>query len=138
MIEAVQAATFVRHEIDADSVAASVASQIAGNESRRLRSKEQAAASRVKRASMSEADLRRNGSRAPASDAEIDQYADGYNARERDHYSKVRIIERISDPLDEKRFRLVYGDVEDSASASGTGPFDSIAKATKWFTNNGR
>lgn len=133
-----QTATFVRHDMDPAAVNASVAGNIAANEARRIADKLQAQKTRERRAGRSEEDLRRTRSTEPTSDAEIDRIHDGFDARERDHYATVRIIERVSEPLEDKRFRLIYGDAPDSAEAPGTGPFDSVANATEWFTNGGR
>lgn len=133
-----QTASFVRHDIDPAAVDASVADRIARNQDQRVGSKKNAQERRDRRAAMSAEDLRRTRSTEPSSDAEIDGIYDGFDARERKHYAMVRIIERVSEPLEDKRFRLIYGDAEDSADASGTGPFESVAKATDWFTNGGR
>lgn len=133
-----QTASFMRHDIDPAAVSVSVAGKITTNQIQRVGQKRSAQQTRDRHAARSEEDLRRAGAKEPTSDAEIDRIYDGFDARERDHYAKVRIIERVSEPLEDKRFRLIYGDAEDSADASGTGPFDSVAKATEWFTNGGR
>lgn len=56
--------------------------------------------------------------------------------KEKTYFSKVRIIELPNN--EEKRFILVYGDVDDKKVKSGTGPFESIEKAEAWFYNQGR
>lgn len=132
-------ATFVRHEIDADKVEASVDSQVARYRNMMLVTKQEAAKARTRLATMSEADAKRmRVGKGPSSDADIERLHEGFITRERDHYSKVRVIERIAEPLEAKRFVLVYGDVEDSSEVSGTGPFESFDKAETWFVQNGR
>lgn len=66
----------------------------------------------------------------------IDQHNE-WIRREREHYSTVRVIEL---PTGEKRFLLVYGDVDDATATvtEGTGPFESFDAAAKWFYGSGR
>lgn len=131
--------TFVRHDIDADKIETSVDSQIARHRDMMQVTKQEAAKTRARLEAMSEADAKRlKVGKGPSSDADIERTYEGFIARERDHYSKVRVIERTAEPLEAKRFVLVYGDVEDSAEASGTGPFESFDKAETWFVQNGR
>lgn len=56
---------------------------------------------------------------------------------ERAYYSTVRVIEL---PYGDKRFLLVYGDINDQevGLGSGTGPFSSLEDAQGWFIRGGR
>lgn len=54
---------------------------------------------------------------------------------ERDYYATVRVIEL---PKPGQRFVMVYGDVRDDEVTRGTGPFESLEAAGKWFYNGGR
>jgi len=120
----------LRHEIDPDLVRASVVSKVADYERKRTTFKEEAA----KTLASYEASTVWSG-RKPEGPGYVDPMIDGWIARERDHYAKVRVIEL---PQDGKRFILVYGDEDDATVGSGTGPFESFAKAEAWFTGGGR
>jgi hypothetical protein len=72
----------------------------------------------------------------PFTPLEIDVQCKERIAYERSHYAHVRIVELPY--RKEKRFVLVYGKDDDATVTRGTGPFESIEKATKWFMNGGR
>jgi hypothetical protein len=63
----------------------------------------------------------------------VDPMYDEWIERQLKYYSMVRVIELSSDT-----FILVYGDVDDNTVTCGTGPFDTLDEATRWFTNGGR
>ena len=118
-------ATIVRHEVDPCAVAASVAHAIAGLERRRA------------------ADLEANAAGAapgapPADPSRIHARYDRLVARERDHYSTARVLQRISAQGGSKRFTLAYGPQADTDDSEGTGPFATLSEATAWFANHGR
>ena len=54
--------------------------------------------------------------------------------QEREVYSRARIVELPS--LAGKKFVLVYG--ESATDTEGTGPFESVEKASNWFFHGGR
>lgn len=60
---------------------------------------------------------------------------DDWNQKERNYYSRVRVIEL---PIPGKRFVLVYGDEDDSNPIRVTGPSDSLEKSIEWFLSGGR
>jgi len=67
----------------------------------------------------------------------VEQENDFYKkriAQEREVYSRVRIVE-LTLPL-EKKFVLVYG--KSPTDTEGTGPFESVEKASNWFFRGGR
>lgn len=78
-----------------------------------------------------------NGNPPSGVDA-VDAYYQERVRHERAHYGTVRVLERLSEPLEEVRFRLIYGMEPDSAEAEGTGPFASLEEAQNWFTHGGR
>lgn len=65
------------------------------------------------------------------------QFYDGLISTEREHYSKVRIIE-LSQSNKPKKFILVYGNADDMIVENGTGPFESIEVAKSWYLSGGR
>lgn len=73
--------------------------------------------------------------RKPDSAYDVRSIWNGCITLEKEHYSSVRVIEL---PIDGKRFILVYGNVANDTVTSGTGPFESLEKATTWFINGGR
>jgi hypothetical protein len=72
----------------------------------------------------------------PAGPGWVGPYYDECIEQERTHYALVRIIELPT--KEKKRFLLVYGDIDDSMVTSGTGPFESVDAAAKWFLESGR
>jgi len=77
----------------------------------------------------------KNWKREPDSLEFVDSHSDSRIEVERNHYSRVRVIEL---PQPGKRFALVYGDEDDTAPSRMTGPFESFEKASEWFLNFGR
>lgn len=67
--------------------------------------------------------------------ADIDALVDTFIEKERTYYALARIIEL---PQSGFRFILVYGTTNDETVSQGTGPFESLTKAKKWFLNSGR
>lgn len=117
----------IRHDFPAGVVAARVAKDIADLEASHAR------------CSTGMEDVRRRYAetpwkgRPPSSQEELDRIHHDMVARQRDHYSTARVIERS--PRD---FLLVYGDVADGDAAAGTGPFPTLEQAQSWFLNGGR
>jgi hypothetical protein len=72
----------------------------------------------------------------PAGPGWVGPHYDECIEQERAHYALVRIIELPT--KEKKRFLLVYGDIDDSMVTSGTGPFESVDAAAKWFLESGR
>ena len=73
--------------------------------------------------------------RKPDTVDEVESMYANWIAREKEHYSLVRVIELHKK---DKRFILVYGDVDNKTVTSGTGPFESLERAIGWFVNGGR
>lgn len=119
----------VRHDLDAAAVTAQVASKIEWNEATRQRLTVETGKAL---ASYETATVWSGRKPDPAY---IDPMIDAWNAREREHYARVRVIEL---PQAGKRFILVYGDEDDETVGSGTGPFETLDAATAWFMNGGR
>lgn len=74
-------------------------------------------------------------SRKPTSPQEYAEMYDNWIKLEQTYYAKVRIIEL---PKEGNRFVLVYGDTDDQTVTNGTGPFETIELATRWYLNSGR
>lgn len=125
----------VRHDIDPVLVQAQVENKVAQYELDRIRFKREAQAT----LDAYEQDKLKGQTapwpKVPEGPAYVDPMIDEWIARERNEYALVRVIEL---PKDGKRFVLTYGDVEDAAVTSGTGPFESVELAAKWFFNGGR
>lgn len=125
----------IRHDIDPVLVEAQVAS--------RLKEVERAGLAAVENAKMLkaryEADLTqgkaRQWHRPPTPPEQLEKIYKEAAHHESTVYAKVRIIEL---PRPGNRFILVYGDVNDSSVEQGTGPFETLEKATNWFLNGGR
>jgi hypothetical protein len=83
-----------------------------------------------------EGDVIRHWSRKPDTPEYFNGFYNRLIAQEQEYYSKVRIIELPNKGT--KKYILVYGDKDDAAVESGTGPFESIEKAKEWYLNGGR
>lgn len=127
----------VRHDIDpavvSDTIARAIERKAQYGEMMRASNAKQRAAYE---AAMSEG--RKWPSRVPDTEAEVDAHIEAVAAKERDVYSKVRIIERIGGDSPKNRFFLVYGDQPDDLSGERTGGFASLDLAREWFVNQGR
>ena len=73
--------------------------------------------------------------RPPDTPEELNIIWEKFVTREKEYYSLVRVIEM---PVAGKRFILVYGDADNETVTRGTGPFESLENAIKWFTGGGR
>lgn len=130
-----QTARNIRHDLDPVKVTAAVDKKIADHAKQRTYHAGRAAETTAQYA----ADVASgNGHRwrgAPSTPEQISACYDDMIARERDVYATVRVVEL---PQPGKRFVLVYGDVRDDEVTCGTGPFESLEAASKWFYNGGR
>lgn len=128
-------ASNVRHDLDPVKVTASVDKKIADHLAQRAYHAARAAENTAQYA----ADVASgNGHRwrgVPDTPEQIAACYDKMIADERDVYATVRVIEL---PKSGKRFILVYGDVRDDEVTCGTGPFESLEAAGKWFYTGGR
>jgi len=131
-------ATYIRHDIEPKLVAASIEEAVASNERHRVSLKVSAeeTAAAYARAVANKTDNR--WPKPPDDPSYIDPMIDKWNAEQRDYYALVRVIERIAEPLEKKRFRLVYGTQPDGPDAQGTGPSATLEESISWFTNQGR
>lgn len=79
---------------------------------------------------------------APWSDDDLNAYFDECIKREREHYTKVRVIysPKAYSAVRNKYggYLLVYGDTVDAEVTTGTGPFEKLTEARNWFLNGGR
>lgn len=127
----------IRHDIDSEIVAQTIKARIENLERRRVEMIVDA--DRVKAIYDADNDAAKaKWQHVPQGGAWVNAYTDKNIERERSCHSSVRILEKLSDASDEKRFYLVYGDVVDDYDAPGTGGFDSVASAQAWFVNCGR
>lgn len=125
----------VRHDLDPVLVQAQVEEKVAGHELNRIRFKREAQATLESYEQDKLLGKSAHWSKVPAGPAYVDPMIDEWIARERNEYALARVIEL---PKDGKRFVLAYGDVEDAAVTGGTGPFESVETAAKWFFTGGR
>ena len=131
------AAPTIRHEIDPAVVSETIAKAI----EKKARYGETMRASNAKQRAAYEAAMnegRKWPSRMPDTVAEVDAHIKAMAAKERDVYSRVRIIEAIGDNRPKNPFFLVYGDQPDDLSGEKTGGFASLDLAREWFINQGR
>jgi hypothetical protein len=69
--------------------------------------------------------------------ADIDATYARFVKEEREHYARVRVVEKVGNPQKGVQFFLIYGDAPNEGPG-GTGGFDTFEKAQTWFTNQGR
>jgi hypothetical protein len=126
----------VRHEIDPEIVAETVETQMARIEGDRTVSVARA----TKELADCEAAIEAGTWKGPkpVDPAIVEQTFERANAREKDYYAKVRIIEWKGTHAPEKPFRIVYGDEPDDATGCFTGAFATLDIAQAWFTRQGR
>lgn len=76
-------------------------------------------------------------SKPPISSSAFDSMLNRQCEKEREVYSRVRVIEL---PVKGKRFILVYGDADDAKATvnSATGRFSTFQNAADFFLNGGR
>lgn len=125
-----------RHDLDQALVARQVEKKIAEHERRR------AAANKMQRTNVAlyhyqkakGDDVSKTWTREPTLDW-FNRVYDAHVNLEREHYSKVRVIEL---PKEGHRFILVYGDTDDATVTHGTGPFEKLEQAIAWYLNGGR
>ena len=125
----------VRHDLDAELVKAQVAKKLVTIEQTRILYKKQEEELLAKYESDKLNNRAHLWTNVPKGPKRIDPMINGWAARERNCYAKVRIIEF---PEGERRFLLVYGDEDDTTVTSGTGPFETQERAAAWFLNGGR
>lgn len=128
-------ASNVRHDLDPVKVKESVEKKIAGHVKQRTYHADRAAENTAQYAADVASGNGHRWSQAPDTPEEMAACYDDMIACERDVYATVRVIEL---PKFGKRFVLVYGDVRDDEVTRGTGPFESLKAAGKWFYDGGR
>lgn len=126
----------IRHNLDPVLVQAATVSKITHYEDLRVRRVGETIALLVKyEQSVANGTVYRDWHHKPQDvQSVIDQHNE-WIQREREYYSTVRVIELSTG---EKRFLLVYGDVDDATVTEGTGPFETLDAAAKWFYRSGR
>lgn len=125
----------IRHDIDPALVQAQIDKKIADLEAQRIEMKARAVESLEAYERAKAEGTAHRWTRVPEGPAYVDPLVDEWIELERTHYARVRVIEL---PKTGKRFVLAYGDIEDSAVTSGTGPFKSCEEASGWFLRSGR
>jgi len=125
-----------RHDLDADAVAREIARKVAKLEDscreREVHS-DQLAAKYAQ--DVANGVAQKNWIGVPWAPPGVRQYYADCIRQEQCKYAKVRVIEL---PKEGRRFVLVYGDADDALVASGTGPFETLEEAGKWFLRGGR
>jgi hypothetical protein len=126
----------IRHNLDPVLVQTSTAKQVTDYEDFRVRRVGETIALLAKyEQSVASGTVYKDWHRKPQDvQSVIDQHNE-WIQREQEYYSTVRVVEL---PTGEKRFLLVYGDVDDATVTEGTGPFESFDTAAKWFYGSGR
>lgn len=125
----------VRHDLDPTLVKAQVEAKIAKNEQHRIQLTAEAQEMLEKYEQAKLDGTTGLWGKPPEGPGYVGPMIDEWNARERKHYALVRVIEL---PQVGKRFVLAYGEVPDAEVVSGTGPFESVDMAARWFLNGGR
>lgn len=126
----------IRHDLEPALVQTSTAKQVAYYEDFRVRRVGETIALLAKyEQSVANDTVYKDWHSKPQDVQSVIELFDLWIQRERKYYSKVRVIEL---PTGEKRFLLVYGDVDDATVTEGTGPFETFDTAAKWFYGSGR
>jgi hypothetical protein len=125
----------IRHEIDPILVEKTINEKIQDYEDCKIkRNIEHKALLAEYAEDMKNGNTKERWTKAPEPDGKIEEIYNDWIKTEKTHYAKVRVIE---DPNQKgNRFYLVYG--KDKDEAKGTGPFESIDRATDWFLKQGR
>ena len=128
--------TTVRHEIEPELVLATIEAKILDHEKLRIHFTEQQTAMVANHERLQA--LGQSKGPVPEGPEHVDPMIDGWIARERGEYARVRIIEMKGRCAPDKPFFLVYGDQPDDASGEKCGGFDDLERARDWFLKQGR
>lgn len=126
----------IRHDLDPEKVKKQIEKKIADHEMLRARWKTEAVELQERYARDKEEGKTHLWVKIPEGPAYVDPMINEWNERERDYYSKVRVIDRNNGSA--KPFILVYGDNDDATVKTGTGGFATFDDAANWFLNSGR
>jgi len=122
----------IRHDLDPALVAAHIEKRLIDHEKTRDRLKSTAIVALLDYQQAIASGNTKRWPKAPEGPGYVDPMIDEWVERERTDYAKVRVIQM------EEGFRLVYGDADDATVKDGTGPFETLEKASAWFFNGGR
>ncbi len=129
----------LRHDLDAQAVAAQVDKKLAEYQVKRIEWRTRAEENLRDYEKPLAAGEKSRWSGKPKDPAYVDPMMDEWCAKERNYYAKVRVIELPqATKRSKKRFVLVYGDQPDAEVIDGTGPFETLERAQAWFLNGGR
>lgn len=120
----------IRYNIDPDLVSGAVFRAIYNIEVRRARTLAET------KESIEQYKTRQNEFAHPFTNESLEWINPHFDAcikRERNKYSKVRVIK-----IARSKYVLAYGNTKNSLIKRGTGPFKTLREAQNWFINGGR